>query len=57
MRAYDMERVTMKRKGNQFLALEVPGLAERRPSLVHGDYILAKMPHGHANDSASAYQV
>lgn len=57
MRAYDMEHVTMKRKGHQFLSLEVPGLAERRPSLVHGDFILAKMPSRHANDSVSAYQV
>ncbi|XP_022930285.1 probable RNA helicase SDE3 isoform X1 [Cucurbita moschata] len=57
MRAYDMERVTMKRKGHHFLCLEVPGLAERRPSLVHGDFILAKMPSGHANDTVNAYQV
>lgn len=57
MRAYDMELVTMKRKGYNFLSLEVPGLAERRPSLVHGDYILVKMPFGHTNDSVSAYQV
>lgn len=56
MRAYDMERVTMKRKGYHFLSLEVPGLAERRPSLVHGDFILAKMPSGHANDTVNAYQ-
>ncbi|KAE8646088.1 probable RNA helicase SDE3 [Cucumis sativus] len=56
MRAYDMELVTMKRKGYNFLSLEVPGLAERRPSLVHGDYILVKMPFGHTNDSVSAYQ-
>ncbi|KAL0561411.1 hypothetical protein IC582_001837 [Cucumis melo] len=56
MRAYDMELVTMKRKGHNFLSLEVPGLAERRPSLVHGDYILVKMPFGHTNDSVSAYQ-
>nr|GMD66134.1 probable RNA helicase SDE3 [Ipomoea batatas] len=42
MREYDMECVTMKHRGMQFLSLEVPGLAERRPSLVYGDYIFAR---------------
>ncbi|TXG72089.1 hypothetical protein EZV62_000668 [Acer yangbiense] len=52
MRAYDMENVTMRRKG-QFLALVVPGLAERRPSLVHGDFIFAKLA---CEDETSPYQ-
>ncbi|KAI9194377.1 hypothetical protein LWI28_005431 [Acer negundo] len=52
MRAYDMENVTMRRKG-QFLALVVPGLAERRPSLVHGDYIFAKLA---CEDETTPYQ-
>lgn len=43
MRAYDMECVTMKSKKNQLLSLEVPGLAEKRPSLVKGDYIFVKL--------------
>ncbi|GFP84059.1 probable RNA helicase sde3 [Phtheirospermum japonicum] len=43
MRAYDMECVVLKRKRNMFLTLEVPGLAEKRPSLVNGDFILAKL--------------
>lgn len=43
MRAHDMECVTMRRRGNHFLSLEVPALAERRPSLVVGDYILAHL--------------
>lgn len=43
MKAYNMEGVTMKRKGAQFVVLEVPGLAERRPSLVHGDFVYAKL--------------
>lgn len=46
MRDYDMEFVTMRSKGLRFLSLEVPGLAERRPSLVRGDYIFAKLPSG-----------
>ncbi|XP_050220618.1 probable RNA helicase SDE3 [Mercurialis annua] len=40
MRRHDMNCVSMKRRGSQMLALEVPGLAERRPSLVHGDHVL-----------------
>lgn len=43
MRAYDMEHVAMKSKRNNLLSLEVPGLAERRPSLVNGDYIFVKL--------------
>ncbi|EXC18947.1 hypothetical protein L484_002591 [Morus notabilis] len=43
MRTYNMEGVTFRRRANQFLSLEVPGLAERRPSLVHGDSIFAKL--------------
>uniref|UniRef100_A0A1D1YSN7 RNA helicase n=1 Tax=Anthurium amnicola TaxID=1678845 RepID=A0A1D1YSN7_9ARAE len=52
MRAYDMECASMRRKGNYLLALEVPGLAERRPSLVYGDSIFAKpASDGPANGS------
>lgn len=43
MRSYDMEFVIMKIKKKQFLSLQVPGLAERRPSLVTGDYIYANL--------------
>lgn len=43
MSTYDMEWITMRRRGNNFLSLEVPGLAERRPSLVHGDSIFARL--------------
>ncbi|KAI9115069.1 hypothetical protein K1719_014082 [Acacia pycnantha] len=56
MRTYDMECVTLRKKTNQFLALEVPGLAERRPSLVHGDFIFAKLASEHDNDNMPAYQ-
>ncbi|KAF2285412.1 hypothetical protein GH714_003619 [Hevea brasiliensis] len=53
MRSYDMEGVGMRKKGN-FLSLMVPGLAERRPSLVHGDYIFAKIAN--ADETTSPYQ-
>ncbi|KAG8096036.1 hypothetical protein GUJ93_ZPchr0013g37662 [Zizania palustris] len=52
MRSYDMEYVSMRRRGNEFLSLEVPGLAEKRPSLVHGDYILVR----YAGIDARPYQ-
>ena len=54
MRCHNMECVNMRRKGSQFLALEVPGLAERRPSLVNGDHVFVKLEN--APDS-NAYQV
>ncbi|ESQ36377.1 hypothetical protein EUTSA_v10006684mg [Eutrema salsugineum] len=53
MRAYDMENVSMRRRG-LYLSLEVPGLAERRPSLVHGDFILVR--HAYDDGTGHAYQ-
>lgn len=41
MKMYDMQSVTFKKK-NRFLTLQVPGLSDRRPSLVIGDIILVK---------------
>ncbi|KAF0914587.1 hypothetical protein E2562_030663 [Oryza meyeriana var. granulata] len=52
MRSYDMERVSMRRRGNELLSLEVPGLAEKRPSLVHGDSIFVR----YAGSDARPYQ-
>ena len=52
-----MECINMRKRGNQFLSMEVPGLAERRPSLVHGDYIFAKVASENANDGSRIYQV
>ncbi|CAN6307934.1 unnamed protein product [Urochloa humidicola] len=52
MRAYDMEGVSLRRRGINFLSLEVPGLAERRPSLVQGDFIIAR----YARNDARPYQ-
>lgn len=57
MRTYDMEHVTFKKRGSQFLSLVVPGLAERRPSLVYGDYIFAKFASEYEDDESLPYQV
>ncbi|GAB2217620.1 hypothetical protein Droror1_Dr00000820 [Drosera rotundifolia] len=56
IKSYDMENVRMKRKGRFFLTLEVPGLAEKRPSLVHGDSIYAGLAPGDSNDSVRCYE-
>ena len=47
MAKYRMEKAKLKKpkakSGNQrFLTLEVPGLAEKRPSLVRGDHLFVK---------------
>lgn len=53
-----MECVKLRRKGvrSQFLALDVPGLAERRPSLVHGDHVFVKHAAGSVGDN-TVYRV
>ena len=57
MRTFDMEKVSLKRKRYHYLSLEVLGLAERRPSLVHGDHVFAKLSE-YANDTTlDPYQV
>uniref|UniRef100_A0A2P2IQ12 RNA helicase n=1 Tax=Rhizophora mucronata TaxID=61149 RepID=A0A2P2IQ12_RHIMU len=53
MRNYDLECVNMSKKGH-FLSLMVPDLAERRPSLVRGDYIFAKLAN--ADDATRPYK-
>lgn len=52
-----MECVTLRKRGKQFLSLVVPGLAERRPSLVQGDHIFVKLSSEYGNDTTSTYQV
>lgn len=52
-----MESVSLRRKGSQFVTLEVPGLAERRPSLVTGDSIFAKPASEDANSTEKVYEV
>ncbi|KAL2469853.1 putative RNA helicase SDE3 [Abeliophyllum distichum] len=56
MRTYDMECVTMKNKKNHLLSLEVPGLAERRPSLVNGDFIFVKLASEDTTEHDTTYQ-
>lgn len=57
MRSFDMENVAMTRKGSQYLTLEVPGLAEKRPSLIPGDYVTAMFAHGSVGTTTISYQV
>lgn len=57
MRGYDMDHVKMKSKGSRFLTLEVPGLAEKRPSLVYGDSIFARLATVNEYDPSPTYQV
>lgn len=49
-----MECVTMRRRGG-YLSLVVPGLAERRPSLLQGDDIFVRLAD--ADDTTNPYQV
>ncbi|CAH1967597.1 unnamed protein product [Acanthoscelides obtectus] len=42
LQQYNMENVTLRRLGNIFI-LEVPGLAEKRPSVIKGDFIDIKV--------------
>ncbi|PKU67749.1 probable RNA helicase SDE3 [Dendrobium catenatum] len=56
MRAHDMESVSMRRRGGLFLSLVVPGLAERRPSLVQGDYIFVQLATGKPDSCSRPYQ-
>lgn len=57
MRSYDMEYVSLRRRGYHYLSLEVPGLAERRPSLVQGDHVFAKLSEYADDTTLDPYQV
>ncbi|KAM5569455.1 putative RNA helicase SDE3 [Rosa sericea] len=56
MRSYDMEYVSLRRRGYHYLSLEVPGLAERRPSLVQGDHVFAKLSEYADDTTLDPYQ-
>lgn len=51
IRRYDRERAHFRRE-HEFLSLAVPNMAETRPSLVLGDYVIATNPW--ANDAAGS---
>ncbi|KAE8670329.1 putative RNA helicase SDE3 [Hibiscus syriacus] len=55
MRAYNMENINMRKKG-KYLSLQVPGLAEKRPSLVHGDHIFVKLACEDVSEAARVYE-
>jgi hypothetical protein len=57
MQKYGLQRVCFRiaGPGGEFLALEVPGLAEKRPSLLLGDRVIASDPE--PQDSAGEYDI
>lgn len=55
MQGYNMEHIYFRKKG-KFLTLEVPGLAERRPSLVKGDDIYVKLAAEDSNEATRIFQ-
>lgn len=57
MSMYNMEHVTLRKRGSEYLSLEVPGLAEKRPSLVHRDFIFAKLASEYEDCESPPYQV
>lgn len=50
MRDYYMESVTMKRRGQWVLSLEVPELGERTQLLFYGDHIFARLATKNASE-------
>lgn len=45
-----MDHVHFCTKGTHYLTLEVPGLAERRPSVVNGDSVFVRSCSEYEND-------
>ncbi|XP_071932272.1 probable RNA helicase SDE3 isoform X2 [Coffea arabica] len=56
MRNYDMRTVELRRRKGNLMAIEVPGLAERRPSLVHGDFVFVGPAYQQRNGLNFQYQ-
>ncbi|XP_066992645.2 probable RNA helicase armi [Anabrus simplex] len=58
MRHYDIERAKFSFAGEsmEFLALEIPGLAEKRPSLIIGDKVIATPLDGDPNKPEVKYE-
>ncbi|XP_072026014.1 RNA helicase Mov10l1-like [Amphiura filiformis] len=51
MRQFDLEKVSMKPRLGEYLSLEVPGLAEGRPSVMVGDKIILSLPNANKYDA------
>lgn len=49
IKKYDKERTCFERQG-EYLVLQIPNLAESRPSLVVGDKLVATVPTGFGKD-------
>ncbi|XP_027163224.1 probable RNA helicase SDE3 [Coffea eugenioides] len=56
MRNYDMRTVELRRRKGNLMAIEVPGLAERRPSLIHGDFVFVEPAYQQRNGLNFQYQ-
>ncbi|OIT39607.1 putative rna helicase sde3 [Nicotiana attenuata] len=56
MRNYDTVNARIKIRRDRLLALELPGLAERRPALVHGDIVFARLTFEDPNHSTPTHQ-
>ncbi|KAL3516225.1 hypothetical protein ACH5RR_023127 [Cinchona calisaya] len=56
MRNYDMKAVELRTRKGHFMAIEVPGLAERRPSLVDGDFVFIELAYQDRNGHNLKYQ-
>ena len=52
-----MRTVELRRRKGNLMAIEVPGLAERRPSLVHGDFVFVGPAYQQRNGLNFQYQV
>ncbi|KAF5282831.1 hypothetical protein FQA39_LY17481 [Lamprigera yunnana] len=57
LQRYNMEDVHMKIVQKKFLELEVPGLAEKRPSLIRGDIINIRLHNDHTVYKGNIFRV
>lgn len=44
IQTFNMEGAELQRSGAGYLALKVPGLAEKRPSVLYGDRVFVHLP-------------
>jgi len=55
MRKFDLRNAILRRHG-EYLSLEVPGLAEGRPSLLNGDTVIASYSHEDSSSSSTKFE-